>query len=48
MWGGVSYRLDEGIILLAGLEINKDLKFGAAYDVTLMNPMGNSFEVKKC
>ncbi len=45
MWGGVSYRLDEGIMLLAGLEINKDLKFGAAYDVTLMNPMGNSFEV---
>ena len=45
MWGGVSYRLDEGIILLAGMEINQDLRFGAAYDVTLMNPMGNSLEV---
>jgi len=45
MWGGVSYRLDEGLILLAGMNINEDLKFGLGYDVTMNNPMGNSLEV---
>jgi len=44
MWGGVSYRLDEGIILLAGMNVNKDLRFGLGYDVTVMNPMSNSLE----
>ena len=44
MWGGVSYRLDEGIILLAGMNINEDLRFGLGYDVTVMNPMSNSIE----
>ena len=44
MWGGVSYRLDEGISLLAGMNVNEDLKFGLAYDVTMMNPMSNSIE----
>ena len=28
-----SYRLDEGIILLAGMDITKDLRFGLAYDL---------------
>jgi len=45
MWGGVSYRLDEGLILLAGMKINEDLKFGLAYDVTLLHGLGNSLEV---
>ncbi|MAW21290.1 MAG: hypothetical protein CMD16_02700 [Flavobacteriales bacterium] len=44
MWGGVSYRLDEGLILLAGMDINEDLRFGLGYDVTMVNPMGNSLE----
>ena len=45
MWGGVSYRLDEGLILLAGMHVNEDLRFGLAYDVTMLNPLGNSLEV---
>ena len=45
MWGGVSYRLDEGLILLAGMDITKDLRFGVGYDVTMGNPMSNSLEV---
>ena len=45
MWGGVSYRLDEGLILLSGMNINEDLKIGVAYDVTMSNELNNSFEV---
>jgi type IX secretion system PorP/SprF family membrane protein len=45
MWGGVSYRLDEGLILLAGMNVNEDLRLGLAYDLTLINPLGNSLEV---
>tara|TARA_X000000368_G_C23018210_1_gene706770 strand:- start:111 stop:1019 length:909 start_codon:yes stop_codon:yes gene_type:complete len=45
MWGGVSYRINEGLILLAGINLNEDLKFGVSYDVTMVNPMGNSLEV---
>ena len=45
MWGGVSYRLDEGIIMLAGMNVTEDLRFGLAYDITLVNPLGNSIEV---
>ena len=44
MWGGVTYRLDEGLVLLAGMNINKDLRFGLGYDVNVVNNMGNSFE----
>ena len=44
MWGGVSYRLDEGVSLLAGMNVNEDLRFGLAYDVTMMNAMSNSLE----
>ena len=44
IWGGVSYRLDEGLILLTGMNINQDLRLGLAYDVTMVNPMGNSLE----
>ena len=45
LWGGVSYRLDEGLILLAGMNVNEDLRFGLGYDVTMMNPLGNSLEI---
>jgi type IX secretion system PorP/SprF family membrane protein len=45
MWGGVSYRLNEGVIILAGMNVNEDLRFGVAYDVSLLNPLTNSFEV---
>ena len=44
LWGGVSYRLDEGIILLTGMNLNKDLKFGIAYDVVLSKIQNNSIE----
>lgn len=45
MWTGVSYRLNEGVILLAGMNVNEDLRFGIGYDLTLLNPLTNSFEV---
>ncbi|MBT7896845.1 MAG: type IX secretion system membrane protein PorP/SprF [Flavobacteriales bacterium] len=45
LWGGVSYRIDDGIVLLTGLEIMKDLKLGLAYDVVLSEIATNSFEV---
>jgi len=45
MWGGVSYRLDEGLILLAGMDVKEDLRVGVSYDVTMVNQMGNSLEV---
>jgi type IX secretion system PorP/SprF family membrane protein len=45
MWGGVSYRLDEGLILLAGMNVNEDLRIGLGYDVTMLNPLSNSLEV---
>jgi len=44
VWGGVSYRLDEGIVLLTGMNINDDLKFGIAYDVVLNKIQNNSIE----
>jgi len=44
IWGGVSYRLDEGIVLLTGMNINDDLKFGLAYDVVLNKIQNNSIE----
>ena len=44
MWSGVSYRVDEGVIILAGMDINESLRFGVGYDVTIVNPMSNSFE----
>jgi len=44
VWGGVSYRLDEGIVLLTGMNINEDLKFGLAYDVVLNQIQNNSIE----
>ena len=45
MWTGVSYRLNEGLILLGGMDITKALRFGIGYDITMVSPMGNSLEV---
>ncbi len=45
MWGGVSYRLDDGIVLLTGININQDLKLGLAYDVVFSGIGNNSFEI---
>ena len=33
IWGGLSYRLDDGVVILAGLELMKDLRLGLAYDL---------------
>ena len=44
IWGGVSYRLDEGIVLLTGMHINENIKFGLAYDVVLNQIKNNSIE----
>ena len=44
MWGGVSYRLDDGLAVLTGMNINKDLKFGLAYDIVLSEIGNNSIE----
>jgi type IX secretion system PorP/SprF family membrane protein len=45
MWGGVSYRLDEGLILLAGMDLTQNLRLGLGYDVTVVNSMSNSLEI---
>ena len=34
LWGGVTYRLDDAVVLIAGYNINENLKFGYAYDIT--------------
>lgn len=34
LWGGLTYRLDDAVVLIAGVNINQNLKFGYAYDVT--------------
>ncbi|WP_066632223.1 PorP/SprF family type IX secretion system membrane protein [Labilibacter marinus] len=33
-WGGVTYRLQDAIIFLAGLEMKNGVRFGYSYDVT--------------
>jgi len=45
IWTGVSYRLEDGIVILAGLDLMKDLKLGLAYDLVLTEIASNSFEV---
>ena len=45
MWGGVSYRLNEGLVLLTGLNIKEDLRLGLAYDIVLSEIASNSIEV---
>jgi len=33
-WVGMSYRLQDAIVLLAGLELNNGIRFGYSYDIT--------------
>ena len=44
IWSGVSYRLNEGLVALAGMNITDDLKFGLAYDITIGSELPNSLE----
>ena len=44
LWGGFSYRLEEGVIALLGMHINESLKFGLAYDVVMSEIQNNSLE----
>ena len=44
IWGGVSYRLDEGIVFLSGMKLNENLKFGVAYDIVTNQIKNNSLE----
>ena len=44
IWGGVSYRLDEGFVVLTGMNITEDLKFGLAYDIVLIDQIPNTIE----
>ncbi len=34
VWGGMTYRLDDAVVVIAGYDINENLKFGYAYDIT--------------
>ena len=44
IWGGVSYRLSESIVILSGLNITEDLKFGISYDIVTNSIRQNSLE----
>ncbi len=33
-WGGLSYRLQDAIVILAGIELKNGVRFGYSYDVT--------------
>lgn len=35
LWGGMTYRLDDAVVVIAGYNINENLKFGYAYDITI-------------
>ena len=42
-WGGVSYRLQDAVIVMIGANVWKDLRLGLAYDVNTskLNPYNN-------
>ena len=49
IWGGVSYRYAEPVlrpelVILTGMHITEDLKFGLAYDIVLSSIGNNSIE----
>lgn len=44
IWTGVSYRLEEGLVALTGMNITDDLKIGLAYDISIANNLPNSIE----
>ncbi len=33
-WGGLSYRLQDAVVLLAGIELKNGVRFGYSYDIT--------------
>jgi len=33
-WGGVSYRIDDAIVTMLGIQLNNGLRFGYAYDIS--------------
>jgi len=43
IWGGLSYRFQDAIIILAGMNVMKDLRLGLAYDINTskLNPYNN-------
>ncbi len=41
LWGGASYRPSFGAIVLLGMHLNKDLKFGVSYDIPTSNISGS-------
>lgn len=43
IWGGLSYRLQDAVILMAGANVWKDLRLGLAYDINTskLNPYNN-------
>lgn len=41
-WGGVSYRLEDGIPILLGYQLNDQLRFGASYDIGTSALSGNN------
>lgn len=43
LWGGLSYRLQDAVILMAGANVWKDLRLGLAYDINTsrLNPYNN-------
>lgn len=45
IWGGLSYRLNDAIIVLAGMNVMEDLRVGLAYDITTsaIGSQGRSF-----
>jgi type IX secretion system PorP/SprF family membrane protein len=34
-WGGMTYRVDDAVAMIVGLDITDNLKFGYAYDITV-------------
>ncbi len=48
IWGGLTYRLQDAVIIMAGANVWKDLRLGLAYDVNTskLNPYNNgTFEI---
>lgn len=43
IWGGVSYRLDDAFIVMIGLNITNELKFGYSYDITTSSLKADSY-----
>ncbi len=41
-WGGITYRIQEAIVLLGGVELNNGLRIGYSYDINLSKLQGAS------